>query len=221
MSYRWEIEKLMALKEKGRPFLLGLTGGVASGKSLVSRMLEDLGTILIDFDILARRVVEPGKPAWHDIVGYFGEGVLFEDRQINRKLLSNIVFRDEQKRKKLEVFTHPRIIEEFSSLVLKYAMEDPDRIIQASIPLLFEIKLQDLFHRIIVVYVPEEVQIERLMKRDGISRDMAIRIVRAQLPIEEKRSIAHYVIDNSGSIEETRMQVIEIWNELKMLSKVF
>lgn len=219
MGCHFDENKMIALKEKGGPFLIGVTGGVASGKSVVSKMLEELGAVLIDFDILARLVVEPGRPAWREIVEYFGKEVLLADSSLNRKMLSRIVFSDEEKRKMLERFTHPKILDEFAKIVERYAEEDPGAIIQASVPLLFEIGLQDFFHRVLVVYVPEEIQIERLMKRDGITREMAIQIVRSQLPMEVKKARAHYVVDNSGSLSRTRMEVTEIWNELKKLRR--
>lgn len=195
--------------------LLGVTGGIASGKSTVAKMLEELGAPIIDFDQLSRLVVEPGRPAWREIVQYFGEHVLNEDRTLDRKKLSEIIFRDMEKRKRLESFIHPRVTEEFSRLVNEYAGKDPNVIIQAVIPLLIETNMQHLFHKILLVYVPEEVQIQRLMERDKISREMALNMLKAQLPIEEKRAYADYIIDNSGSLEDTKRQVLEVWEKIK------
>ena len=113
------------IRGKDERILLGVTGGIASGKSTVARMLEELGAPIIDFDMLSRVVVEPGKPAWAEIVGYFGEQVLLPDKTLDRKKVSEIVFRDAEKRKKLEGFTHPRIHEEFTRLVKEYAAQDP------------------------------------------------------------------------------------------------
>ena len=195
--------------------LVAVTGGIASGKSVVSKMLEDLGAPIIDYDVIAREIVEPGKPAWKDIVACFGKRVLKEDRQIDRKNLSAIVFRDPEKRKQLESFTHPRIIEEGARQADEIARKDPDAIIQVAVPLLIEINLQDRFHKVLLVFVPRETQIERLMKRDGIAREAAESILKAQLPIDEKLRYADFVIHNEGTLEETRRQVEQVWEELK------
>jgi dephospho-CoA kinase len=197
--------------------LLGVTGGIASGKSTVARMLEKMGAPLIDFDVLSRIVVEPGKPAWKEIVTYFGEQILREDKTLNRKALSDIVFRDRAKRRKLESFTHPRIHEEFVRRVKQMTKEDPAAIIQVVVPLLIEANLRSLFDKLLLVYIPEEMQIRRLLEREPISRETAIQVLRSQLPIEEKRKYADYIVDNSGPLEETRRQVEEVWTRLKKL----
>jgi dephospho-CoA kinase len=200
---------------KDNRLLVAVTGGIASGKSVVSKMLEDLGAPIIDYDVIAREIVEPGKPAWKDIVACFGERVLRQDRSIDRKNLSDIVFRDPEKRKQLESFTHPRIIEEGARQSDEIARKDPDAIIQVAVPLLIEINLQDRFHKVLLVYVPRETQIERLMRRDGIARDAAETILKAQLPIDDKLRYADFVIHNEGTLEETRRQVEQVWEELK------
>jgi dephospho-CoA kinase len=199
--------------------LLGVTGGIASGKTAVANMLEELGAPIIDFDVIARQVVEPGKPAWQEIVDYFGKQVVQEDGSLDRKKLSNIVFRDMEKRKKLESFTHPRISEEFVRQVNEIAEETPGAIIQVVIPLLIELNLQYRFHKLMVVYIPEQLQVERLAKRDGISKEEAANILKAQLPIEEKVGYADYVIHNERSLEETRRQVNDLWQTLKKVQK--
>ena len=124
-----------------------------------------------------------------------------------------------EKRKKLESFAHPRIGQEFVRLVYEHASKNPDAVIQVVVPLLIEFNMQHIFHKILVVYIPEEMQIERLMTRDGIPRDMAANMISAQMPIEEKRGYADYVVDNSGSLEETRKQVEKIWGELKKIQE--
>jgi dephospho-CoA kinase len=192
-----------------------VTGGIATGKSTVSKMLADMGAPLIDFDVLARQVVEPGKPAWSQIVDYFGRQVLQKDETIDRKKLSNVVFQDIEKRKKLEGFTHPRIFEEFHKQVEEIAAGKAEPVIQVSIPLLIELNLQYRFHKLLLVYAPREVQIERLMKRDGIGRDAAENILKAQVPIDEKVGYADFVIHNEGTLEETRRQVKAVWKKLK------
>jgi dephospho-CoA kinase len=213
------MKQLEELRGEDNRLLLGVTGGIASGKSIVARMLEELGAPLIDFDLLSRVVVEPGKPAWQEIVSYFGEQVLLPDKNLDRKKLSEIVFRDTEKRKKLETLTHPRIYEEFMRQVKEYTAQDPNAIIQVVIPLLIEANLPYLFHKILLVYIPQEMQIQRLMERDKITREMAQNMLAAQLPIEEKRAYADYVLDNSGTLEETRKQVEEVWQKLKHFQK--
>jgi len=216
MSYG-ELNELETLRGKDNRLLLGVTGGIATGKTVVSEMLEEMGAPIIDFDIIARQVVEPGKPALEEIVVYFGEQVLQEDGNLDRKKISDIVFRDIEKRKKLEGFTHPRISEEFIRQVNEITNSDPDAIIQVAVPLLIELNLQYRFHKILVVYAPREMQIERLMKRDGITREAAANMLKAQLPIDKKVEYADFVIHNEGSLEETRKQVKDLWELLKKI----
>lgn len=213
------MDEMEAIRGTDNRLLLGLTGGIGSGKSTVARMLEELGAYTIDFDVIARDVVEPEKPAFREIVDYFGRQVLQEDGTIDRKRLSDIVFHDIEKRKKLESFTHPRISKDFVRQVNEITEKDPDAIIQVVIPLLLELNLQYLFHKLLVVYIPRESQIERLVERDKISKDAAANILKAQLPIDEKLGYADFVIHNEGSIEETRRQVQDLWQELLRLQK--
>ena len=209
------VAKLDFVRGSDNRVLLGVTGSIATGKSTVASMLEEMGAATIDFDVLARIVVEPDRPAWQDIVAFFGEQVLQEDRSLDRKALSNIIFKDLEKRKKLESFTHPRIQEEFIKLLLEITEKDPDAIIQVVIPLMIEGGMQYLFHKTLVVAISRESQIERLAARDGISNDEAINILSSQLPIDEKVGYGDYVINNEGSLEETRRQVQDLWEELK------
>ena len=207
------------IQKKDNSLLLGVTGGIATGKTTVVRMLEELGAPVIDFDLLAREVVEPGKPAWKDIVAYFGERILQKDGSLDREKLSAIVFQDAEKRKKLESFTHPRIYEASVKRVNKIVEKDPDAIVQLDIPLLIEQHLEYMVHKILVVYIPRDKQVERLVERDGISREGAADRLRAQLPIDEKLSKADFVIFNDKSLEETRRQVEGLWRTLKDLQR--
>jgi dephospho-CoA kinase len=218
MSYGG-LAQLEKIRGKDNRLLLGVTGGIASGKTTVARMLEELGAPIIDFDVLARQVVEPGKPAWKEIVEYFGKQVLQEDDTLDRKKLSSIIFRDLEKRKKLESFTHPRINEEFVRQVNKIAKKFPEAIIQVVIPLLIELNLQYRFHKVLLVYLPEALQIKRLVERDGISEAEAANMMKAQLPIDEKVDYTDYVIHNEGSLEDTKRQVEELFEKLKKLQK--
>lgn len=178
-------------------------------------MLEELGAPAIDFDILAREVVEPGTSALEKIVDYFGEQVLQEDGTLDRKRVSKIVFRDPEKRKVLESFTHPAINEAYLEQVNRISAKKPDAIIQAVIPLLFEFRLESMVDKILMVYVPREKQIERLTLRDGISKAEAENILKAQMPIDEKLSYADFVIRNEGDAEAAMKQTEELWQVLK------
>ena len=218
MSYGG-IDQMETIRGKDNRLLLGVTGGIATGKTTVVNMLKELGASVIDFDLLARQVAEPGKPAWQEIVAYFGEQVIQEDKHLDRKKLSDIVFRDIEKRKKLEGFTHPRIHAEFVKQLNEIVEKDPDAIVQVDVPLLIESNLQYLFHKTLVVYIPEEKQIERLVARDGISKEEAANRLKAQLPIEEKVGYADFVIYNDKSLAETKKQVEELWENLKKIQK--
>ena len=194
--------------------LLGVTGGIATGKTTVVRMFEELGASVIFFDLLAREVVEPGEPAWKDIVGYFGEEILLKDGCLDREKLSGIVFQDVEKRKILESFTHPRISEASERQVKKIVDKNPNAIVQLEIPLLIEQNLQHMVHKVLVVYIPREKQIARLIERDGMSREKAVDRLRAQLPIDEKLGKADFVINNEKTLEETKRQVEDLWKIL-------
>ncbi len=197
--------------------LLGVTGGIATGKSTVVGMLREKGARVIDFDLLARKVVEPDQPAWRDIVSFFGEQVLDPDRTLNRQKLADIVFRDLEKRKKLEGFTHPRINEEFIRELNELASLSPGAVILVDMPLMIELNLQYMFHKVLVVYVPEEVQTGRLMAREGIDMEEAARRVSAQLSITEKTGYADFVLHNEGTLAETQEQVDALWAELQRI----
>jgi len=199
--------------------VLGVTGGIASGKTTVANMLEELGAPIIDFDLLSRQVVEPGQPAFKDIIAYFGNDVIDKNGPLDRKRLSGIVFRDPEKRKILEGLTHPRIFEEFVHQVREIAEKDPHGIVQAVIPLLFEVNLQHLVHKVLVVYVSPNKQIERLIRRDSISQNDANRILKAQMPIDQKVAKADFVIRNEGNVGETRKAVNALWRSLKEARK--
>lgn len=216
ISLIWK--ELAELRCQNRPLLLGVTGGIASGKTTVANMFAQLGMFTIDFDELSRVVVEPDKPAWCEIVAFFGEDIILQDRSINRKKLSQIVFQNPEKRRKLESFIHPRIFAEFAKKLKELSLREANKIVQAIVPLLFEANLQYLFHKTLLVYIPFELQIERLMKREQISHDMAMNMLAAQWPIEKKKRYADFLIDNSGSLEDTEIQVRKIWKILQKLS---
>ena len=199
--------------------IVGLTGGIGSGKSTVAGMFEDEGAHVIDFDHLARLVVEPDKAAWRDIIDYFGPEIMSSDRTLNRSALAEIVFSDNKSRKALEGFTHPRIFEERDALIKAIKRKDPFSIVIIDFPLLFELDLNKRFDKVILVYVPRAVQLGRLIKRDGIVKKGVEKRLDAQRPIEEKRSLSDYIIDNEGSLNDTRDQVRKVIHELRELAK--
>lgn len=191
-----------------RPFLLiGLTGGIATGKSTVSAMFGFLGCRVIDADQLAREVVRPGQPAHAAIVREFGPDVLQEDGALDRKRLGAIVFADAERRKRLETITHPAIRARQGRILAVYDEEGFDGIVVWDVPLLLETGGAALVDRVVVVYADAETQRRRLMARDGIDEAAARARIASQMSIEEKRRLAHYVIDNSGGRADTERQV--------------
>jgi dephospho-CoA kinase len=213
------IEQFKNIRDRSKILLLGVTGGIASGKTTIADMLKELGAHTIDFDILARHVVEPGKQALKEIIAYFGDKVILNNGHLDRKKLSEIVFQDDEKRKRLESIVHPYIFEEFTRRVREIAKKDPYAIIQAVIPLLFEVRLQHLVHKILVVYVPKQRQIERLIMRDGITKEEAADRLKAQLPISEKVIYGDFMINNDCPVEETKKQVEDLWQALNTIQK--
>ena len=199
--------------------IIGLTGGIATGKSTVAAMLGERGAAIVDADRVAREVVEPGQPALREIVNRFGPGILNEDGTLNRKKLGEIVFSDPARRKELEAITHPAIRERMREMIEALQAEDPDRLIVADIPLLFEGGHQRNYACVLLVYVLREIQKLRLMQRDGLTEEEAEQRLAAQMDIEEKKRLADYVIDNSGTREETARQVEQFLQSLDKPAK--
>ncbi|GIO16629.1 dephospho-CoA kinase [Cohnella xylanilytica] len=192
---------------------IGLTGGIATGKSTVSQMLERRGAALVDADRIAREVVEPGQAPLRQIAERFGQAVLNEDGTLNRRKLGQIVFSDEAERKALEAITHPAIRALMRERMERLEAERPDRLVVVDVPLLFESKLQSLFEQVLVVYVPRSVQLTRLMERDGLAEEEARKRLDAQMDIEDKKRLADYVIDNSAGLAETEEQIERFWRD--------
>ncbi|NXG51087.1 DCAKD protein, partial [Psilopogon haemacephalus] len=192
-----------------RMFLVGLSGGIASGKSSVVAVLRELGCAVIDADVIAREaVVQPHFKAYQQIVDSFGTQILLENGEINREALGNIIFSQPQKRQLLNSITHPEIQKEMLKQILKYFVLGY-RYVILDIPLLFETKRLTKFMKYtVLVYCDPPTQLARLMRRDGLGRAAAEARLAAQLPLEEKRRLATFVIDNSGEREGTRRQVL-------------
>jgi dephospho-CoA kinase len=194
--------------------VIGLTGGIASGKSSVAAVLRDLGAPIVDADQLARDVVEPGKPALADIAERFGREVLDAEGRLDRKRLGERVFADPTARAALNAITHPRIAEASRAALaeLRASGRHPVALYEAA--LLVENQIHRGLDGLIVVSVPAEVQIERLCRRDQIDPDAARARLAAQLPLADKVAVADWVVDNGGSLDETRAQVERIWREI-------
>jgi dephospho-CoA kinase len=198
-----------------RPFLLvGLTGGIGTGKSTVSTMLRALGAVVVDADVLAREVAAPGEPTLARIVAEFGRGVLRADGTLDRKALGAIVFGDPAKRKRLEVLTHPAIRERFASRLAEIAAHGFHGIAFFDAPVMIESGNYKTMDRLVVVVADEATQIARLMERDGMSHDEALARIRSQMPLSEKARLADYVIDNSGDRAATEKQVKRVYAAL-------
>ncbi|WP_442601450.1 dephospho-CoA kinase [Paenibacillus sp. KN14-4R] len=190
---------------------IGLTGGIACGKSTVAAKLVQLGAILIDADVIAREVVLPGTPGLQQIKERFGQEVLNEDGTLNRKALGSLVFGNEVKRLALNAILHPLIRARIESRMTEEQLANPDKLVVVDIPLLYESGYEVIFEQVMVVYIPRDKQIERLMSRDGYNIEEAESRLHSQMNIEEKRQRADIVIDNRGSIEATEEQIETFW----------
>lgn len=194
--------------------IIGLTGGIATGKSTVSSMIKKQGIPVIDADIVAREVVEPGKKSYHEIVDHFGLSILQTDGSINRETLGKIVFEKEVERNILNNIVHPAVREEMR-LQAETFKQEGHKLIVMDIPLLVESKLFHMVDYVVVVYVPESVQLQRLRARNEYTEKEAKQRMNAQVAIEKKRLYAEYIIDNSRTLEETEQQVEDLINKLK------
>jgi dephospho-CoA kinase len=197
--------------------LIGLTGGIGSGKSTVARMFEKLGATVLDADAVVRELQSPDSALLAEIEAAFGPQVIRPDGALDRQALAAIVFRDDDARLQLNAIVHPRVAADLAQRVAA-ARESGARAIVVDIPLLFETRKSAEgadaalpFDATVVVYAPESLQIERQRARDGCSREDALRRVRAQLPLDEKRRLADFVIDNSGTLEDTERQVRDVF----------
>ncbi|GAC40875.1 dephospho-CoA kinase [Paenibacillus popilliae] len=189
---------------------IGLTGGIASGKSTVSRLLVERGALLVDADRIAREIVLPGSSVLDQIADRFGADMLLPDGSLERKRLANVVFSDAAERKALEEITHPAIRHEMMTQMRRLEKEHPQSLVVVDVPLLYESGLTDRFEEIVVVYIPKAIQLERLIRRDGWTEAEAFERLLSQWDIEMKRERADFVIDNSKGMEETRQQVEQL-----------
>ncbi|RMG54458.1 MAG: dephospho-CoA kinase [Acidobacteria bacterium] len=194
---------------------IGLTGGIATGKSHVLSILRQLGCHVIDADQVAREVVRPCRPAYHELVREFGAHILTADGTIDRPQLAELVFADAEKRHRLNAIVHPRVVQAIRRRLRHFETIDPQGIVVVDGALILEVGLEHLFDKLIVAYCPPDLQVDRLMKRDRLTRQQALNRIRAQMPIDEKRAHADYVIDTSGSFDQTRQQVERVFERIQ------
>jgi dephospho-CoA kinase len=193
----------------------GLTGGIATGKSMVVQLLAGRGARIIDFDHLTRYVQEPGRPAWNELVSFFGWEIIKDDNTINRRKLGEIVFQNPEKLARLNAIVHPLIFQEWRHRLAVLQKENSTAIVISDIPLLIETGQQKDFDLVILVYAPTWQQLARLRARNGYSAEEARQRLASQLPVDLKIPYADIIIDNSSTLEKTSERVNEVWEELK------
>jgi dephospho-CoA kinase len=195
--------------------VVGLTGGVATGKSTVAGLFHRCGAIVIDADQLARQVVEPGKPAWRDIVRTFGKSILRSDGSIDRQALGAIVFRSPRKLRRLERMIHPRVARLQTRLTKRTAERRPNAVVIYEVPLLFEAGVDARVDEIIVVSTDRRTQIERLTRRTGLPRAQVLRRINSQMPLARKRRMAGIVLDGTMPLSKLKRMVTRLYRELQ------
>ncbi len=198
---------------------VGLTGGIASGKSTVVRMLVEKGAFVVDHDRLAHLAYEPGGPSYEAIIARFGHEILSPGGKIDRKKLGDIVFKNPDRLKHLNDIVHPVVLAEWKKRLAEIERQKPDAIVLSDVPLLIEVGWQDRVDIVLLAYATPRVQVTRIMKRDGYTEKEAQARVDAQMPIAEKRRYADLVIENSGTLEDLQKQVDGVWEKLLALEK--
>jgi dephospho-CoA kinase len=198
---------------------VGLTGGIASGKSLVARILKDLGAHIIDADRIVHELLEPGQPAWQEIIDHFGATIKGPDNCIDRRKLGEIVFNNSEARTWLNTCLHPRVFDVYTSQVKQLNSRQPNAILVLDAALLVETGYHRNMDRLIVTYAEPEQQVERLMLRDKFTREQAMARIQSQMPLSEKRGHADYVINNTGSREDTERQTRDLFAKLELAAR--
>jgi len=198
--------------------LVGLTGGVATGKSTVAKMFKQCGAAVINADLLARQVVEPGKPAWRAIVNTFGRQVARPDRSLDRHMLGAMVFRNRSKLRQLERIIHPRVAREQARLTKAIARKHPNAVVIYEVPLLFEAGVDKRVDKIIVVTADRKTQIARLKKRNGLARTEALRRISSQMPLAKKTQQADHLLNGTLPRPSLRKQVGQLFRNLRLLA---
>lgn len=194
--------------------VVGLTGGIASGKSTVSQYLRELGAEIIDADVIARELVYPRSSAWQEIVNHFGREIIDEKGFLQRKKLGQIIFQSPAEREVLNKILHPKIKQRIAGLIEACRHKKDVPLIVVDAPLLIEAGMIGMVDEVWVVAIPEELQLQRLRERDNLSVTEAQKRLVSQMPLQEKLKYAHRVIDNSGTINETKKAVYSIWKQV-------
>jgi dephospho-CoA kinase len=195
--------------------IVGLTGGIASGKSLVTRVLRDLGAHIIDADKIVHELLSPDHDACREVVGHFGDKIRLPDGSIDRRKLGDIIFNHPEERVWLNQCIHPRVFKAYQTQVHYLRERQPDAIVIMDAALLIETGYHKHMDRLIVVYSDQKDQVSRLMERDRFTLEQALARISSQMPLNEKRKYADYVIENTGTREETELQAQEIFEKLK------
>lgn len=197
-------------------YRIGLTGSIATGKSTVTNMLKELGAFVIDCDKTARDVVAPGTRGLAKIEAAFGKEAIAADGSMDRVYIGDLVFRNPEMKKRLENILFPLIFEALDKELLRLEREGATPVVFLDMPLLYEVKYDSYVDEVWLVYVPFEVQLSRLMKRNGYTKEEALLRIHSQISVDKKKSLAQQVIDNSGTLEDTKEQVRSLWERLQM-----
>lgn len=197
-------------------YRIGLTGSIATGKSTVTNMLKELGAFVIDCDKTARDVVAPGTRGLAKIEAAFGKAAVAADGSMDRVYIGDLVFRNPEMKKRLENILFPLIFEALDKELLRLEREGATPVVFLDMPLLYEVKYDSCVDEVWLVYVPFEVQLSRLMKRNGYTKEEALLRIHSQISVDKKKSLAQQVIDNSGTLEDTKEQVRSLWERLQM-----
>lgn len=197
-------------------YRIGLTGSIATGKSTVTNMLKELGAFVIDCDKTARDVVAPGTRGLAKIEAAFGKDAIGADGSMDRVYIGDLVFRNPEMKKRLENILFPLIFEALDEELLRLEREGATPVVFLDMPLLYEVKYDSYVDEVWLVYVPFEVQLSRLMKRNGYTKEEALLRIHSQISVDKKKSLAQQVIDNSGTLEDTKEQVRSLWERLQM-----
>lgn len=196
--------------------IVALTGGIATGKSVVAAVFRDLGCYVQNADKIAHQLMEPGQPAWKKIVAHFGKGTLHKDQTVDRSRLGALVFTNEKERRFLNALLHPLVMAKKKEVIRRLRKEGKYKIFISEAALTLEAGFADFYDKIVVVYCPQEMQIQRLIERDKIDRKEAMKKIKAQMSPEDKIKHADYIIDSSGSLAHTVEQTERVFRNLMM-----
>lgn len=200
------------------PLLVGLTGSMGSGKSMVAEMLRDLGAHIIDADAICHDLVQPEKPAWREIVEHFGKEVLLENGELNRQKLAKIVFEDLEKKKILERILHPRVFAEERKQFEEVSARDSSAVVIVDAALLIESGNYRSMDKVVLLGCDEEIQIQRLLKRNIWSRDEIVKRLSSQMKLEEKMKLADYFIPNNSTLADLKLHIVDLYDKLKSVA---